>query len=61
MGILLCVLYKSLIFKKTKNKKRLKSLLTCYPVVLLPEIVIVCYFSLMFFVRHCISAHVPLF
>uniref|UniRef100_A0A6I8MZG8 Uncharacterized protein n=1 Tax=Ornithorhynchus anatinus TaxID=9258 RepID=A0A6I8MZG8_ORNAN len=56
MGILLCVLYKSLIFKK-----RLKSLLTCYPVVLLPEIVIVCYFSLMFFVRHCISAHVSLF
>uniref|UniRef100_A0A8C5ZVF9 Uncharacterized protein n=1 Tax=Marmota marmota marmota TaxID=9994 RepID=A0A8C5ZVF9_MARMA len=57
MGILLCVLYKSLIFKK----KRLKSLLTCYSVVLLPEIVIVCYFSMMFFVRHCISAHVSLF
>uniref|UniRef100_A0A4X2LCB6 Uncharacterized protein n=1 Tax=Vombatus ursinus TaxID=29139 RepID=A0A4X2LCB6_VOMUR len=57
MGILLCVLYKSLILKK----KRLKSLLTCYPVVLLPEIVIVCYFSSMFFVRHCISAHVSLF
>uniref|UniRef100_A0A8C2R4X3 Uncharacterized protein n=1 Tax=Capra hircus TaxID=9925 RepID=A0A8C2R4X3_CAPHI len=61
MGILLCVLYKSLIFKKQKTKKRLKSLLTCYPVVLLPEIVIVCYFSMMFFVRHCISAHVSLF
>uniref|UniRef100_A0A8C4JY19 Uncharacterized protein n=1 Tax=Dromaius novaehollandiae TaxID=8790 RepID=A0A8C4JY19_DRONO len=58
MGILLCVLYKSLIFKE---KKRLKSLLTCYPVVLLPEIVIVCYFSLMFFVKHCTSAHVSLF
>uniref|UniRef100_A0A8C9DP57 Uncharacterized protein n=1 Tax=Prolemur simus TaxID=1328070 RepID=A0A8C9DP57_PROSS len=61
MGILLCVLYKALIFKKNKNKKRLKSLLTCYPVVLLPGIVIVCYFSMMFFVRHCISAHLSLF
>uniref|UniRef100_A0A8C5N2W8 Uncharacterized protein n=1 Tax=Leptobrachium leishanense TaxID=445787 RepID=A0A8C5N2W8_9ANUR len=43
MGILLCVLYKSLLFKK--KKRGYKSLLTCYPVVLLPEIVLVCFFS----------------
>lgn len=59
MGILLCVLYKSLLFKK----ERLRNLLTCYPVVLLLEIVIVCYISLMFFgnTLYTVSAHVPLF